>query len=87
MNCREVVELLIDFVSGDLPPDRHLRLEQHLKLCPPCLAYLQTYRLTIQLTHQLPRHGPPPQPVAERLYASLRGTPNQPPPAAGGMYA
>jgi anti-sigma factor RsiW len=87
MNCREVVELLIDFVSGELTPERRLRLEQHLQLCPPCLAYLQTYRLTIQLTRRLPRHAPPPPQLVERLHAALKGAPPKPPPAAGGLYA
>ena len=42
--CREVVELLIDFVDGELPPDRREAFERHLCGCQPCFAYLDTYQ-------------------------------------------
>lgn len=68
--CRELAELLIDFVSGDLPPEERSRLEQHLKVCPPCVAYLETYELTIKLTRQLPCQ-PMPAPLEARLRVVL----------------
>lgn len=64
MTCRELTELLIDFVSDELSPERRQRLEEHLKLCPPCVAYLESYRLTIQLTRRLPCTPLPPELVA-----------------------
>jgi hypothetical protein len=35
-------------------------------MCPPCVTYIETYRLTIQLTRQLPPKPIPPQ-LAEHL--------------------
>jgi anti-sigma factor RsiW len=70
MNCRILVELLIDFVSGDLSPDHRALVEQHLSQCPPCVTYLETYRITIKLTRQLPCQPLPPQ-LAERLRRAL----------------
>ncbi len=32
MTCRELAELLIDFVSGELAPEHQERVEQHLGL-------------------------------------------------------
>jgi len=61
MTCRELAELLIDFVSGELAPEYRAHLEEHLRLCPPCVTYMETYRITIQLTRRLPCVPPPPE--------------------------
>ena len=37
LTCRQLAELLIDYVSGELPPEQEERLRQHLDACPPCL--------------------------------------------------
>jgi anti-sigma factor RsiW len=52
ITCREVVELLGDFVSDELPPQQRERLEQHLHGCPPCVLYLESYRAIIRLPRQ-----------------------------------
>ena len=70
MTCRELAELLIDFVSDDLSADHRDLVEKHLGKCPPCVAYLETYRLTIQLTRKLPKVPLPPQ-CEQRLRAAL----------------
>ena len=46
MTCRDVIEVLADYVDGALPPDLVAELEQHLEGCEPCRAYLATYRRT-----------------------------------------
>ena len=61
MSCHELAELLIDFVAGELPTPQRERVETHLNACPPCVTYLETYRLTIQLTRKLPCVPLPPQ--------------------------
>jgi anti-sigma factor RsiW len=71
MTCRELVELLIDFVSDDMPAEHRARLEQHLRRCPPCEAYLASYRMTIRLTRQLPCEPLPPE-LEARLRAALK---------------
>lgn len=83
MNCRELAELLIDYVAEELPAERRRHIEQHLKLCPPCEAYLKTYRLTIKLTRCLPRDTPPPPQLMARLRSAVEG---MKPPPAGGCY-
>lgn len=65
MTCRELANLLIDYVSGDLPPEHRQLLDQHLSLCPPCVVFLETYHLTIKLTRQLPDEPLPPQLVSK----------------------
>jgi predicted anti-sigma-YlaC factor YlaD len=60
MTCRELTELLLDFVSGDLPQEKIEHIQDHLNDCPPCVAILNTYRLTIQMTRRLPCSPLPP---------------------------
>ena len=70
MNCRELAELLIDFVSGDLPPEHHKLLQEHLGECPPCVTYLETYQMTIRITRKLPCQ-PLPEAFKERLRKAM----------------
>lgn len=70
ITCRELCDLLIDFVAGDLPAEHRARIEQHLHCCPPCVAYCESYQITIKLTRQLPCAPMPPQ-LVERLRAVL----------------
>jgi anti-sigma factor RsiW len=71
MTCRQLVELLIDFVSGELPEADRALVKKHLDDCPPCLVYLETYQLTIRVSRQLPPH-PLPASLLEQLAACLR---------------
>ena len=51
--CREVVELVTEYLGGTLPaPDRE-RFDQHLATCPPCTAYLAQVRTTLALAAEL----------------------------------
>jgi anti-sigma factor RsiW len=47
--CKECVDLLGDYVEGNLPADRARALEDHLSLCPPCITFVRTYRATRKL--------------------------------------
>jgi anti-sigma factor RsiW len=67
MTCGELSDSLCDFVGGELPPERHLCCQQHLDGCPPCVALLEGYRLTVRLGHELPV-----LPVPAHLVARLR---------------
>ena len=51
LTCREVIlEYLSDFLDASLSPDIVEELERHLAACQPCVAYLNTYRRTRELT-------------------------------------
>ena len=52
--CQRLLELLHDFVSGELAPTDLAAIQSHLQACPPCEIYVQTYRLTITMTRTLP---------------------------------
>jgi len=49
LTCKDAIEILADFLDQTLASDVAARLTQHLKDCPPCVAYLKTYRKTREL--------------------------------------
>jgi len=49
LTCREVAEFLADYLSGELSEREQQRFLVHLKICPPCVAYIRTYREAIRL--------------------------------------
>jgi anti-sigma factor RsiW len=53
VDCRQLCDLLFDYVNGDLPPEKVALLEEHLRLCPPCVVHVETYRVTVTLTRKL----------------------------------
>jgi anti-sigma factor RsiW len=76
ITCRELIALLCDFIDGELAEDQRCLVEQHLGNCPPCVVYLETYRLTIHLTRKLPCE-PLPEKLQEKLRAVLEQMRNQ----------
>ena len=57
MSCRDLVELVTDYLEATLPaPDRR-RFEEHLAQCPPCQTYLEQMRQTVAALGRLPRES------------------------------
>jgi anti-sigma factor RsiW len=50
MTCRELADFLMDYLDGSLPADVQSAFDRHLALCPNCVAYVKTYRTTIELS-------------------------------------
>jgi anti-sigma factor RsiW len=53
MACRELVELLTDYLEDALPAAERVRLETHLADCDGCTAYMEQIRAAIRLTGML----------------------------------
>lgn len=51
--CRDVVELLTDYLEGALSSDERERLERHIASCPGCEGYLDHLRTAIALTGRI----------------------------------
>ena len=45
--CQELVELVTEYLEGQLPPDELARFEAHLTACRNCRAYLAQMRQTV----------------------------------------
>jgi anti-sigma factor RsiW len=53
LTCRELVELVSDYLEGALPARDRLLFEQHLVFCPPCTTYVEQLRQTVRLVGRL----------------------------------
>lgn len=42
--------MILDFLSGELSPETDSEFQKHLKICPDCVAFLNTYKKTVELT-------------------------------------
>jgi anti-sigma factor (TIGR02949 family) len=71
LTCKEVVELLSDYLEGTLQPGKRARVRAHLETCPECMAYLAQLRTTIGTLGRL-REEDVPVPIRERLLAAFR---------------
>jgi anti-sigma factor RsiW len=54
LSCRELVELVSDYLEGALAPHVHSRFEAHVAGCEHCAAYLRQMRETLALLGTLP---------------------------------
>ncbi|MCI0685135.1 MAG: zf-HC2 domain-containing protein [Gemmataceae bacterium] len=66
MTCRELAEILDDFVAGALTEEFCVSIRSHLEICPECLHFVETYQLTIQIGRRLPPAACP-EHVIERV--------------------
>ncbi len=51
--CQQVVELVTDYLEGNLSRSARRRFEAHLAGCPHCTEYLAQMRETISITGRL----------------------------------
>jgi len=69
--CREMVELVTDYLEGALPGRDARRFEEHLSGCPGCREYLEQIRTTVRLTGTL-REESVPDDIREHLLHAFR---------------
>jgi anti-sigma factor RsiW len=61
LTCRETIDFIDRFLSGELLEPERRRFRWHLRLCRSCRAYLRTYRATLAL-EAATREAPAPIP-------------------------
>lgn len=75
LTCRELVELVSEYVEGELPPRDRAVLEQHLLICSGCREYLAQVRLTVREAGALReplRESQIPEPIKADLFRAFR---------------
>jgi anti-sigma factor RsiW len=65
MTCRELVELVSDYLEGRLDARDQERFTAHLDVCPDCREYVEQMRVTVRALGEQP---------AERLSPAARST-------------
>jgi predicted anti-sigma-YlaC factor YlaD len=72
LSCRELVELVTDYLEGALPSVEQARFEAHLAGCFKCGDYLEQMRRTIRTLGRLTEDAVAP-PAREQLLQAFRG--------------
>jgi anti-sigma factor RsiW len=75
IECRQIAELLGDYLDGTLPKATRELLEWHIEGCPPCVAFVNTYRGTVRATRELTDVPIPPE-LKYRLLKVLKARPS-----------
>ena len=71
LTCKEVVEIVTDYLEGALSPEDRARFDQHLAGCDGCTSYLEQMRETIRLSGMLTEEQVPAA-QRERLRRAFR---------------
>jgi hypothetical protein len=69
--CQQVTELIYDYLNDRLIPPVKRDFERHLRLCPDCVGFLNTYKNSIRAIRSLPAEDVPPG-VRDSLLNFLR---------------
>ena len=51
--CKELVEIITDYLEGTLPERDRARFDAHLMTCPPCREYVAEMNTTLRLAGRI----------------------------------
>jgi anti-sigma factor RsiW len=71
ITCREVVELVTDYLDRALPADETSLFEQHINFCDGCVWYVEQMRKTVATVGRVSEEDVPPE-TRERLLTAFR---------------
>ncbi len=71
MRCEDLVSVIIDYLEGEMKPEFRAEFERHMGDCSSCLAFLDTYKKTKELTAQIGCNEIPPE-VKKRIKTFLK---------------
>ena len=69
-NCRETLEVLSEYIDGELDPALCAEIEHHMAQCGNCRIMVDTLRKTVILYRDFGHEEVPPD-AKDRLYAVL----------------
>ncbi len=71
LTCREVTEIVNDYLEGEMPLWQRVQFQLHIGMCRHCREYLRQMKATVQTMGHLPDE-PMPEDVKEELRSRLR---------------
>jgi anti-sigma factor RsiW len=76
VTCKELADILDDYVAGTMPVGQRNLVDEHLAFCPDCRHYLASYRQTVALGKAAfaRTDDPVPASVPDGLVAALRAS-------------
>lgn len=79
IRCREVVEVITDYLEGTLAVERRDVFERHLSMCTWCQDYLDQMRRTVAVTGRLREDDVPPELLHSLTMSFRAGFPGRSP--------
>ncbi|VAX18328.1 hypothetical protein MNBD_NITROSPINAE02-1072 [hydrothermal vent metagenome] len=73
MDCKEIFDKISDYIDQDLDPGICDEIEEHIKDCEPCIAFLNTLKKSVELFNRsAPAPEDIPSPVSTNLMRFLK---------------
>jgi anti-sigma factor RsiW len=75
LTCHEVIDFLSDYLDSALAPQTASAFEEHLAICPDCVAYLENFRATLRASRAAliaQADAPIPEDLVQAILASRR---------------
>ena len=75
LTCKELVEVVTDYLEGRMPAERRLLFEEHVAFCDWCQTYVEQMRATVRLTGTLSEEdiGPEARDGLLRVFRDWKG--------------
>ena len=70
--CKECLDLLYDYLDGNLDQQATKELDEHFEDCPPCISFLNTYKSTTEVCRETLGKIEIPEAVQSRLLEYLK---------------
>lgn len=70
-NCKEITDLLMHYLTGKLSASTTRAFQEHLRICPDCVSFLNTYKKTVALNRSL-RYEEIPAELRRRVRSFLK---------------
>ena len=71
LTCREIVQLITEYLEDTMPPETRLRFERHVAICPACRGFLAQMRETLRLSGEITEESLSPA-MRDELLAAFR---------------
>ena len=69
--CKQMTDLVLDYLNDKLSPTVKRDFQQHLRICPDCVSFLNTYKKTVAATRTVAIEAIP-QKVRNNILIFLR---------------
>ena len=70
--CKECLDLLYDYLEGELNLESTKSLEEHFEDCPPCISFLNTYKSSTKICRDTLNQIEIPEGVRDSLLKVLK---------------
>ena len=78
-SCASGIDVLMEYLEGELPPEGRAAVEAHVAGCPGCAAFMASYRETPRIVRQATTVEMPSDLEASLLDALRAARPTRPP--------